>query len=318
MIQTENKILESLTSILLWYKDAGIVSLSENETINQIEALEKLKQKQATSLPPAAQPPLDKKQLSLSTSQQEPFSPKKSSPPSLTDDKTEKRASQGFGSSARGYKDQLLSQSAQMALSFVKECTSLAEIREKIDSLALLALQKTAVHTFIGEGHEQAKLMIIIDAPSGDDDRAGEILSGKAGAFFDKILASIGLSRADVFIMPAVFWRPPGDRKPTATEIATCLPIAEAIIHHIRPKIIMSLGTLAGQVFTGQNTSLNKMGGKFYDYQHITNESIGENTASFSALIRPLYHPLDLMATPALKADAWRDLLAIKHKMKEI
>lgn len=314
MTQIEHKILENLTSILLWYKDAGIVSLSENEAINQIQALEKQKQKQATNLPPLGQPPLEKAQLSLSSAQKTASSQQKSQTPFLTKDKNIKTASPHFGSSPRGYKDQLLSQSAQMAFDLVKTCTSLAEIKEKIDSLSLLALQKTAIHSFLGEGNEQAQLMVICDAPSGDDDRAGQILSAQAGALFDKMLASIGLERSEVFIMPAVFWRPPGDRKPTATEIATCLPIAEAIIRYVNPQIIMTLGTLAGQIFTAQNTSLNKMGRQFYDYENITNKDAERKNP---IAIRSLYHPLDLIATPALKADAWHDLLAIKHKMKE-
>ncbi len=96
------------------------------------------------------------------------------------------------------------------------------------------------------------------------------------------------------------------------TEIATCLPIIEKTIELVNPKLIVSLGTFAGQVFTGRSESLNKIRGKFYSY-----ESVTEAVAQYSIDVRPLYHPLDLMVTPALKAEAWSDLLAVQHKMKE-
>ncbi len=305
MIKIENKLLESLTSLLLWYKEAGIVSLNGNEAVNQIAILKKLREKQATSLSPTTQTVVEKPPASTIVQKTVTSHVK-------LENKKEVLRPKAYNVITRDYESQLLSQSAQAALNFVKECSSFSEIKEKIVAQNFLSLQKTAAHTFVGEGNEEAQLMIISDAPSSNDDREGQMLSGSAGLLFDKILASIGLARTDVFILPVVFWRPPGDRKPTATEIATCLPIVEKIISQIDPRFMISLGALAGQILTGQNTSLSKMRGKFYTYKNIT-----EAVALPNRELRPLYHPLDLIATPALKADAWCDLLAIQQKMKE-
>ncbi len=313
MVKTEERLLESLTSLLLWYKDAGIASLSEDEAVNQIENLNQLRMRQATSLSSGALSSGARSSEELHKIEAPKLKPLPKQPPQEPLLQPKAQAENLKEKSQHNpHLHQLSSQSSQAALAFSKECTSFADIKDKIDAQSLLAVQKTAVHTFIGEGNLEASLMIICGAPSADDDRTGHILSGKAGELLDKMLFSIGLSRADIFVLPAVFWRPPGDRKPTATEVATCLPIVEKVIDCVKPNIIMSLGTLAGQIFSGKNTSLNKIRGQFYAYKNIT-----EVAAAVDVNVRPLHHPRDLMITPILKADAWQDLLAVAKKIRE-
>ena len=45
-----------------------------------------------------------------------------------------------------------------------------------------------------------ARLMVISDVPGREEDRIGLPLVGAAGQLFDRMLASIGLTRADVYI----------------------------------------------------------------------------------------------------------------------
>ena len=66
--------------------------------------------------------------------------------------------------------------------------------------------------------------MVISDVPGREEDRIGLPLVGAAGQLFDRMLASIGLTRADVYITSLLPWRPPGNRKPTSEEMALLLP----------------------------------------------------------------------------------------------
>ena len=84
-------------------------------------------------------------------------------------------------------------------------------------------LRATATNTVlphVGQGG----LLIITDVPGSDDDASGNILSGPTGELMDKMLAAIGLSRDTVSILPMVFWRTPGGRTPSRSELDMSRP----------------------------------------------------------------------------------------------
>jgi len=67
----------------------------------------------------------------------------------------------------------------------------------------------------------------------------------RSGQLLDRMLKAIGLDRSKVYITNIVAWRPPGNRNPTASEIASCLPFLHRQIELIKPKIILTLGAPA-------------------------------------------------------------------------
>jgi len=95
------------------------------------------------------------------------------------------------------------------------------------------------------------KLCVITDMPSLSDDASGEILSGGDGELFDKMLAAIGLSRADITIMPLVFWRTAGGRTPTDEELTAARPFVDKIIEQVNASKILTLGKLAAEKIAG-------------------------------------------------------------------
>ncbi len=88
-------------------------------------------------------------------------------------------------------------------------------------------------------------LLVITDAPSSDDDESGQILSGKAGELFDKMLGAINLTRDDISICPLVFWRTPGGRTLTEEELLLARPFVDKFIELINPIAVLTLGPLA-------------------------------------------------------------------------
>src|SRR5437763_12807109 len=89
--------------------------------------------------------------------------------------------------------------------------------------------------------------MIVGEAPGADEDRIGRPFVGRAGQLLDRMLAAIGLDRSGVLITNVIYWRPPGNRTPTAAEIASCLPFVFRLIALVRPKVlVLSGGTAAG------------------------------------------------------------------------
>jgi DNA polymerase len=105
--------------------------------------------------------------------------------------------------------------------------------------------------------------MLVGEQPGDEEDLSGEPFVGPAGRVLDRALATIGLSRADVYVTNAVKhfkWEPRGKRrlhrKPKASEIAACSCWLAQEIDHVRPAVIAALGTTALQALTGSAQSL--------------------------------------------------------------
>ncbi len=124
----------------------------------------------------------------------------------------------------------------------------LAALRAAIAGFDGCALRDTATNLVFAEGDASAGLLLIGDAPGMDEDRSGQPFAGAAGAWLDRMLASIGLSRSQALLSPLIPWRPPGDRPPSAAELAVCLPFLWRLIVLARPRHIVLFSSLAVRV----------------------------------------------------------------------
>jgi DNA polymerase len=184
---------------------------------------------------------------------------------------------------------------------------SILDLKTAVDNFEECALKKTAMNTVFSDGNPSAKIMFIGTVPGADEDRKGLPFSGSSGLFLDKILASIDLDRSSCYMTNIIFWRPPGDREPTLNEVAVCIPFVERHIELILPDIIVLLGGPASKALLGMDEGITKIHGQYFEY------STPKMAASILAV--PLYHPINLLSSPAYKQDAWRDLLKIKERL---
>ncbi|MCF8720083.1 uracil-DNA glycosylase [Nitrospina gracilis] len=78
--------------------------------------------------------------------------------------------------------------------------------------------------------------------------RTGVPFSGdQSGKNFETLLAHIGLTRGDVFITNAVLCNPlenGNNRRPTTQEIDTCAAFLKETLEVIRPRVVVTLGTV--------------------------------------------------------------------------
>jgi uracil-DNA glycosylase family 4 len=100
----------------------------------------------------------------------------------------------------------------------------------------------TATHIVPGEGSHTAVVMLIGEAPGASEDQLGRPFVGRSGRFLDELLAEAGLARDDVFITNVVKARPPGNRDPTAAEVAHYLPWLEQQLALVQPSVVIPLG----------------------------------------------------------------------------
>src|SRR5437763_1163564 len=78
---------------------------------------------------------------------------------------------------------------------------------------------------------------------------AGRTGAGAAGRFLDELLGVAGLQREDVYITNVVKHRPPENRDPRPDEVAACIPYLWRQVEIIQPKVIVTLGRFALNVF---------------------------------------------------------------------
>lgn len=185
---------------------------------------------------------------------------------------------------------------------------TLDAVRAALSAFSGCPLRRTATNLVFGDGSAQAVVVLIGEAPGAEEDRQGVPFVGPSGRLLDRMLASIGLDRTQVFISNTVFWRPPGNRAPTSQEVAACLPFVERIIELIAPRLVVALGGPAASALFGQNESVGRLRGRWFRYQTTRLAQPIPATA--------LFHPAYLLRSPAQKRLAWRDLLAIKKKIE--
>lgn len=144
-------------------------------------------------------------------------------------------------------------------------------------------------------------LVIITDVPGADDDATGRILSGTAGELFDKMLAAIGMNRDMVSIIPIVFWRTPGGRTPTDSELALARPFISRMLEFLSPKMILTLGATPAK--------------EIADIKLSSNHGMVTKTAAGTPVMS-IYHPNYLVLKPSAKRDAWTALQELQNLLK--
>ena len=195
---------------------------------------------------------------------------------------------------------------AMVASADLASITSLAALRGALEAFEGCALKHTASNMIFADGNPTARLMVVGEVPGRDEDRVGLPLVGGAGQLFDRMLASIGLSRADAYVTTLIPWRPPGNRTPTSEEMDLLLPWLHRHIQLAKPEFLMLLGGTPAKAMLPQQGGILKLRGRWHDLD------LGDGvTCQAMATLHPSY----LLRSPAQKRLAYADLLALAGKL---
>lgn len=189
-------------------------------------------------------------------------------------------------------------------------CSNLSELETVMRDFDGCALKQTATQLVFADGAADARIVIVGEAPGGEEDRIGKPFVGPAGKLLDKMLASIGLDRTMVRIINTVPWRPPGNRTPTESEIALCLPFLYRHIALIAPLGLLALGAVATKALLGADAQpgIRRLRGR---WRQVAIEGLPSPCPCL-----PSYHPAYLLRTPMAKKDSWQDLLNLSEWLK--
>lgn len=185
------------------------------------------------------------------------------------------------------------------------------ELCEAIKKFDGCEIKKAAINTVIYDGQVDAKIMAVGEAPGANEDEQGIPFCGQSGKLLDNIFKTIGLSRKDnLFITNTVFWRPPGNRRPTPEEIDACRPFLEKMIFLLQPKLIIVVGSTAIEsLLRIKSVSMNSLRTQNHLY---SNCYLGSNTIEATAI----FHPAYLLRQPAQKKAMWFDILKISKMIR--
>jgi uracil-DNA glycosylase family 4 len=197
---------------------------------------------------------------------------------------------------------------AARAQAVADSANTIEALRAALEKFPDCPLATTATNLVFADGVPSSGLVLVGEAPGAEEDREGLPLVGPAGKLLDRMFASAGLDRrTNMLITTLIPWRPPGNRPPTDTEIATCLPFLLRHLTLLRPKRIVTLGALPTLALTGREDGIRRLRGR---WQSVTIPGLPEPIPTL-----PMLHPAYILRMPAAKKDAWTDIIALRRKL---
>ncbi|UNK37154.1 uracil-DNA glycosylase [Shinella sp. H4-D48] len=277
---------EQLRALLHFYADAGVDWLLEEEAVDRIAEFEAMR---AARGMPARQeaPPEPQRPTRQAPQRQEQPRPAAPAPmPNVAIPDGQAVAEAEFAASS---------------------ARSLEELRTAMEAFNGCNLKTSARCLVFAEGNAKPAVMVIGAMPNAEDDRDGQPFSGRQGAMLDRMLAGIGLTRAEILLTNIVPWRPPGNRPPSQREADICRPFIERQIALAEPNHLLVLGNFAARFLFRSNDTIHQLRGEWREI-----EVSGRTIPAFATL-----HPQDLVTAPISKRLAWLDLLAFRAGLQD-
>ncbi len=183
--------------------------------------------------------------------------------------------------------------------------TDLDGLRKMVENCNRCELHKKRHNIVFGEGPENAKLVLVGEAPGREEDMQGLPFVGPSGKLLTDMLNAVNISRKDVFITSVIKCRPPHNRTPGHEEIAACSFFLRHQLRLIDPPLILALGLVAAQTLLKEKAPLKSLRGRFHQLGN--------------ARVMPIYHPAYLLRSKGgrqrdLKRVAWQDLQILEKE----
>lgn len=167
------------------------------------------------------------------------------------------------------------------------------DIEQHVAACTCCPLSWTRYRPVMGRGSRQTDLMLIAEAPGGQEDRQGMPFVGRSGEVLDSLLRECGLSRDEIYITNILKCHPPGNRDPEEKEKDACFPYLKYETFLLKPRIIVCLGRIAAQRIISPDFKITR--------QH------GTWVCRKNCALTATYHPSAILRDPSkydiMKAD---------------
>ena len=144
-------------------------------------------------------------------------------------------------------------------------------LRREIEECRDCPLATSSTKVVFGEGDPASPLVIVGEGPGEREDLEGHPFVGRAGQLLERLLASVGLSRREVWISNVLKRRASKlvdgrvkNRLPRADELSTYKGYLDRELKIISPKLILCLGNLAANVLIHRNFRMTREHGQWF------------------------------------------------------
>ena len=156
----------------------------------------------------------------------------------------------------------------------------LNRLQDEVKSCKACLLCNNKGKSAFSRGNENAKIMLVGEAPGKQEYIEGKPFVGKSGQQLDVLLSKAGFNpEQDIYFCNVVKCRPvkdDKDRKPNKREVDSCIKYLYSQIEIIQPKVIILCGNTAKNIFK-ITKSMKTVHGTVIDYNGIK--------------LIPVYHP---------------------------
>ena len=206
-------------------------------------------------------------------------------------------------------KFQSLNEIVALAKKSAAAAKTLPELRKAVENFDGCNLKKMATNTVFCDGNPTSKVMVIGEAPGNHEDLQGIPFCGDSGKVLDDMFRAINMTRAENFyITNVIFWRPPGNRRPTDEELAICRPFVERHIELLNPDVLVLVGATSMTAILGIKDPVTQIRGRLMDFAP---KFLPRKIKTFT-----IFHPSYLMRQSSKKKVAWQDMLALEQFLK--
>ena len=178
------------------------------------------------------------------------------------------------------------------------------DIEQHITVCTCCPLSKTRHLPVGGRGSRSADIMLIAEAPGGQEDQEGIPFVGRSGKILDELLENCSLTREEIYITNILKCHPPGNRDPKEEEKEACFPYLKYETYLLKPKIIVCLGRVAAQRIISPGYKITR--------QH------GTWTYRKDCALTAVYHPSAILRDPAKMEETKADFMEIVRKRDEL
>ncbi|MCA1631439.1 MAG: uracil-DNA glycosylase [Acidobacteria bacterium] len=154
-----------------------------------------------------------------------------------------------------------------------------------------------------GEGREGARVAVVGESPGPPDIDSGKPFMGPAGQMLERILASIGLRRADCYLTNAVKMISTGDEI-TPEVLSLFTPYLHRELAAVNPRVVISFGNTPTRALLRTRQPISKLRGEFHAYH--------------CAQLMPTFNPAYLLRDPSKKREVWEDMKKVRSYLSSL
>ncbi len=179
---------------------------------------------------------------------------------------------------------------------------TLAEIKaEMIDKARLIPELSNRFFVF-SQGEPNATIAVVGESPGPPDADSEKPFQGPTGDLLNRILASIGLNRANTYLTNIVKYISAGDEiTPELMKFFTPFVWRELAV--VKPKVVLLLGNTPTKALLNTKQAISKVRGEFHE--------IG------GMMLMPTFNPAYLLRDPSKKREVWEDIKRVRSFLDE-